>query len=506
MKWETHIPLRDGNAMLPTLGMVRFPGDEPAAIARAFTDDGRISVEYGGTEITVSPDLGERQEDGQEGWWRLRTFRAGGDLRLAVTLDDVNPFRDLADPVPPERLDDAGFERWTAMLRDAWSLLCRDHRDDAAAMVDGIVSLVPMAPTTTGETRSASTGEAFGSVLMSEPPDSVDLAVSLVHEYQHIKLGALIHLVPLTGEDGDDLHYAPWRDDPRPLSGLLQGVYAFVGIARFWRRRHAAVSGGDGAVTAYEYAIARGQVAAALRLIRPLPGFTAPGRQLVEALISQVSPWLAEPVAPGTAALADLVLESHRIGWLLRHTRPEPDDVLDLAARRLAREAPPGRRDLASTMVPHPDLFWHQSIPALARRRVIALAGGDPVGNTIPGQHSPGPLTLPDEALVRGDAALALDGYRRWIYDHPAPPDARDSDGHDSASHGGDSHDAARAWAGLAMASARSGRPEAAAVLSARPDLVKHVHARVVAEHGPADPLELATWLAAFGDRADQAD
>ena len=27
--------------------------------------------------------------------------------------------------------------------------------------------------------------------------------------------------------------YAPWRDDPRPISGLLQGIYAFVCITEF---------------------------------------------------------------------------------------------------------------------------------------------------------------------------------------------------------------------------------------------------------------------------------
>ena len=38
-------------------------------------------------------------------------------------------------------------------------------------------------------------------------------------------------MLPLT------LHtvYVPWRDDPRPASGLLQGVYAHLGIARFRR-------------------------------------------------------------------------------------------------------------------------------------------------------------------------------------------------------------------------------------------------------------------------------
>ncbi|MBG0564890.1 aKG-HExxH-type peptide beta-hydroxylase [Actinoplanes aureus] len=29
-------------------------------------------------------------------------------------------------------------------------------------------------------------------------------------------------------------YYALWRDDPCPLNGLLQGVYAFVGITDFW--------------------------------------------------------------------------------------------------------------------------------------------------------------------------------------------------------------------------------------------------------------------------------
>ena len=28
--------------------------------------------------------------------------------------------------------------------------------------------------------------------------------------------------------------YAPWRPEPRPVVGLLQGVYAHLGIARFW--------------------------------------------------------------------------------------------------------------------------------------------------------------------------------------------------------------------------------------------------------------------------------
>jgi hypothetical protein len=37
----------------------------------------------------------------------------------------------------------------------------------------------------------------------------------------------------------DDGHryYVPWRDDPRPISGLLQGAYAYLGVTGFWRTR-----------------------------------------------------------------------------------------------------------------------------------------------------------------------------------------------------------------------------------------------------------------------------
>jgi HEXXH motif-containing protein len=79
--------------------------------------------------------------------------------------------------------------------------------------------------------------------MVSEPPDPATPAVSLVHEFQHIKLGALMHLISLvTGDDGTP-YYAPWRDDPSPLGGFLQGVCAFFGIAEFWRRRRPATDG-----------------------------------------------------------------------------------------------------------------------------------------------------------------------------------------------------------------------------------------------------------------------
>jgi hypothetical protein len=75
-------------------------------------------------------------------------------------------------------------------------------------------------------------GQLAADAIAAPPPDSVTLAETLVHEFQHVKLSGLFDLVPLS-EFGGDTVYAPWRCDPRPAAGLLQGVYAHIGIVRF---------------------------------------------------------------------------------------------------------------------------------------------------------------------------------------------------------------------------------------------------------------------------------
>src|SRR5262249_32731992 len=176
------------------------------------------------------------------------------------------------------RLDATAFNRWHGLLTDAWALLCREHRADAEAMAEGVVSLVPLREEPGWETRSASSGEAFGNIMVSEPPDAVTLAVSLIHEHQHIVLGGLLHLIRLTKEDDGFFFYAPWRDAPRALSGLLQGVCAFLGIARFFRRHRQTVAGTAETLASFEYAYARGQTAEALEIVLAAPALTSEGR------------------------------------------------------------------------------------------------------------------------------------------------------------------------------------------------------------------------------------
>jgi uncharacterized protein len=61
-----------------------------------------------------------------------------------------------------------------------------------------------------------------------------DLADSLIHEHRHQKLYLLGRSVPLVARDYP-LVSSPWREDPRPPSGLLHAVFVFVELLGFWR-------------------------------------------------------------------------------------------------------------------------------------------------------------------------------------------------------------------------------------------------------------------------------
>ena len=66
------------------------------------------------------------------------------------------------------------------------------------------------------------------------------LADSIIHEHRHQKLYLLQREVPLVEVDAPLVH-SPWRDDPRPPSGLFHAVFVFVHLHEYWE--HLAASG-----------------------------------------------------------------------------------------------------------------------------------------------------------------------------------------------------------------------------------------------------------------------
>lgn len=88
--------------------------------------------------------------------------------------------------------------------------------------------------------------EGFGTSSVSRPDfqgcfsaslrDMVQVADLLVHEGAHTRIGPVYALDPMIRNDSERIHPSPWRSDLRPLSGVMNGIHAFVNVCEFYRR------------------------------------------------------------------------------------------------------------------------------------------------------------------------------------------------------------------------------------------------------------------------------
>lgn len=258
-----------------------------------------------------------RRLDGDAPGWRAltRVSLSTGGQRSLVVIDDADPYRLAGYDAPLERLDAGTREEWPRRLRGGWRILARDHPRTATDVVSLIRTLVPTSDAD-GTVSSVTTRHAFGSVGLSLPGDDVSMALTLAHEVQHAKLAALMDLLPMVTDSAPALFYAPWRSDPRPLASLLQGVYAHLGVARFWRRRREVAT--DPAEVFHanvEFARWRLACAQAADFIAGRPELTRYGSVFVDGMTHVLRGWRRDHVPPEAQARAEQAIRAHRRQW-----------------------------------------------------------------------------------------------------------------------------------------------------------------------------------------------
>ncbi|QOV47200.1 hypothetical protein IPT68_15770 [Streptomyces chromofuscus] len=463
--FETSVPVRDGRVYLPGLG--RATVGRGWNVAQVRRRDGVTRIEAGGTEVR----LPAKADTDAPGWEGLRTLRAEhAGVTLAITLDDLGPYSPVAALPVADRLSATGFAAWQRWFTSAWRILVDDHPAGARALATGLRSVVPLPRGQRLRPRTASSSEAFGCVVLSEPDEDeavlpAQLGASVVHEFRHSLLNGLIFLAPLFEECGE-LFHAPWRDDPRPLGGLVHGAYAFSGVAHFWRTR------GTEGLAGFEFALWRGAVSAALKTLHDHPALTPLGHALVRALREQTSAWHGEPVGTRELRLARLAARHHRAAWRAHHMTPPREHVAELMDAWSA-----GRRSDAATrrepvLGPDPQACRLDVVALLARLSLVAPGEFDALrrhGN--PGSRIPGAAPA-EVALVAGDPRSAVELYTRELTGLTARPTA---------------------WAGLGLALTDCGERAAGELLTHRPELALAVSRSLPA---PPDPVALAAWLA----------
>jgi uncharacterized protein len=305
---EIEVPVADGYLCLPTLGRLDVG---QASCALVTIDEGKFTARVPSNSWEVTPAA-----DGQAADWQpVRELRSGP---FVVRLEDTDPYRDCHQWPAASRLSAAEAARWQDQFAVASALIEGSFSRYLPALTAGLSTVMPLASDASGRDLGASARQAFGAVGAALPADGNMLALLLLHEFQHVKLGALLDLFELCDRAERRLFYAPWRDDPRPLMALLQGTYAHLAVTDFWRIRRQQLPEPAAATAAERFARWRMLTAEAIETLAASGSLTSLGARFTAGMRATVQPWLDEPVPPAARAAAREWAEDRKAAWQLR--------------------------------------------------------------------------------------------------------------------------------------------------------------------------------------------
>jgi len=306
---ELDVPVTRGYVHLPTLGRLRV-GDTATA-ALTVPGEGAFEVRAPSGAWCIESSTAEHDE----AWQPVRELRAGD---FVVRLEDTDPYRDCYQWPVAGRLTADDAAAWQAQFEEAWRLIEQTYSRYAPGVAAGLTTVVPLANDVPGREISAAARQAFGAIGAALPASGADLALLVIHEFQHVKLGALTDMFDLCDRTDQRVFFAPWREDPRPLGALLQGTYAHITVTDYWRLRRHLMTGPDALAAAERFARWRTMTADAIETLAGSGALTPLGARFVDGMRATVEPWLAERVPEAAAAAARRWGAERRAAWQAR--------------------------------------------------------------------------------------------------------------------------------------------------------------------------------------------
>jgi HEXXH motif-containing protein len=445
---RTTVPVWHGRINLPTVGQFEVAEDDSTRVVRLRAKDSTVFLESG-DEIWNSVAVRSIP-------LRLHHSTAGGHT-IRWTLDDTDPYRKFDSLSPPERLGSADLESWRRKLDRAWEILVEDHGDYVAEMLAADPVIVPM--TQGGGFVASSSSASFGAICVAMPETPSAMAETVLHEIQHSKLNALLDLVPLQRPGPDRLCYAPWRRDPRPLGGLLHGIYAFAGVTEYWYRRWSSQPRPGDRTAAFHFVHHQNQVREALRALGSADELTEVGTRLLEVASARLDACDASQVSTDIRELAAALSVESRLAWRMQHLEPAADKVAQLAVQWCAGESFPDRA-VQSTLRP-----FHRSDAGSALVGLLVARALDPDGQTIASE-----ARSAEREFVDHGGAEAMPAFANRVREDP------DDDG---------------GWIGLLLSMTVHGGDE-----PPPPEVVSATYRRIATIGGtPPDPVTLVEWF-----------
>ena len=143
----------------------------------------------------------------------------------------------------------------TGLVQEALALIERYH-PRTFAQLKQFIRLMAFKPRDAGGYGNLSYSDLPGALICSAVSNAYEFAETLIHEFHHNRLFFVEEISPIllnsTEESsGNNAFYSPWRNDLRPLRGLLHALYVYTPVTQFWLNLYRS---GDASDRLLEYA------------------------------------------------------------------------------------------------------------------------------------------------------------------------------------------------------------------------------------------------------------
>jgi HEXXH motif-containing protein len=470
--FEIDIEVDERAVMLPGLGRVMLGDDPKRSTIRC--REGRLSVVTSASSVDLPDDL----ERSAHNWHPLRTIVARhDDLELRIAFDDIDPYRgqksSLGIVSSAQRIESVDFKRWVEVINEAWSLLVDRHRERALEIAEGVCTVVPLDDHVrwlTGFYR-----DGFGAVLSTMPQSEQAFALTLIEEFQRMKVSALHLVQPLHEAGSSSRFYAPWSLAPLDGQGLVEGFYSTASTLEFSQYQCESSIGEQWSEWASQWCTRLSWEASAYLRLLHMGELTPFGSALRDALHESVTRDRPSPPREVMAFVRRLAIDRwmcFRLGYI----RLPNEEVSRLAHAWTAGMACP-LDDLGVEFVtnaPQALSGWK------LRRRLgeVRLAHPDSFDDLLQNRHYR-ELVVPESSAA--DASLVAERFEEAIGLYTATLEADVAD--------------LEAWAGLAAAVNQAG-VNGISTLGRFPEIVAFVSCEIRRRYDlTVDPLQLARWL-----------
>jgi HEXXH motif-containing protein len=161
-------------------------------------------------------------------------------LSRSTTMGGLRVFHELPTWVDTaainEEIRDELARGACSTLHEAVNLIELAGDDWCVHVREQVSTVVPIHESRPDEHRSFSTPILPGVIFMSVNGDRLRLSEAIIHEAAHNQLHSfeIVQAIVPGGLTNCTLCYSPWRPDPRPVTGVVHGIFVFQQIVEFY--------------------------------------------------------------------------------------------------------------------------------------------------------------------------------------------------------------------------------------------------------------------------------